>query len=486
MKKLIFLIALIFLVNNIYSQVVDRSGQVYTVVSIYGNYVMSENYRGVKYRNGSNLDYVTDSTEWLANMIGTWCYYNNVSTEYLTYGRLYNFFAIKDSRGLCPIGWHVITKTELEDLSDYLGGYGSAGGPLKETGTSHWTTPNTGATNSTGFTAIPNGYRSGDLDIERTERQFKNKGNYSFYWLKDSCGDDFGNYFKLSYDNNDIEQNINEGQFGYSVRCVKEGSTFPSAPTGVSATDGTCNHVDITWNAVSGVESYIVVRGSSLVGSTTSTSYIDNNASTSSTIYKVWSVDDVNGPSNSYGSNYGYKTNCAPEAPTGVVATDGTYADKVVITWNAVDYATSYIVKRGDTQIGTPTACTLDDAGASCTSTTYKVYAVNEYGTSASYGSNNGNKGVPAAPASITCANPITSCTVHQTFTCAASTGATSYTWTWVSNPADVNHGPTGTTTSCYVHFNCVDDNYAQIMVQGVNACGTGPGKIKSFVLNTP
>ena len=87
-----------------------------------------------------------------------WAYDGNESNV-ATYGRLYTWYAVTDSRNVCPTGWHVPTDAEWTTLTTFLGGENVAGGKLKETGTTHWTTPNTGATNETGFTALPSGYR---------------------------------------------------------------------------------------------------------------------------------------------------------------------------------------------------------------------------------------------------------------------------------------------------------------------------------------
>ena len=112
------------------------------------------------YRNGDVIPQVTDSTEWANLTTGAWCYYNNDPAYGAIYGKLYNWYAVHDSRGMSPLGWHIPSDAEFTTLSTYLGGDTIAGGKLKETGTTHWSIPNTGATNETGFSFLPGGYRS--------------------------------------------------------------------------------------------------------------------------------------------------------------------------------------------------------------------------------------------------------------------------------------------------------------------------------------
>ena len=108
------------------------------------------------YRNGDTIPQVTDPEQWGALTTGAWCYYNNDSTNNAIYGKLYNWYAVIDSRGLAPLGWHVPSDKEWYTLIDYLGGVDIAGGKMKSV-SSLWISPNTGATNSSGFSALPGG-----------------------------------------------------------------------------------------------------------------------------------------------------------------------------------------------------------------------------------------------------------------------------------------------------------------------------------------
>ncbi len=107
-----------------------------------------------RYRNGDPIPQVTNPTQWASTRTGAWCWYNNDSATYAsTYGRLYNWYALNDPRGLAPQGWHVPTDEEWTILTDYLGGLSLSGGKMKST--TGWNAPNTGATNSSGFTGLP-------------------------------------------------------------------------------------------------------------------------------------------------------------------------------------------------------------------------------------------------------------------------------------------------------------------------------------------
>ena len=124
------------------------------------------------YRNGDPIPQVTSPTEWENLTTGAWCYYKNDPAYGAIYGKIYNGYAVTDPRGLAPEGWHIPNNAEWIELVNCLGGASVAGGALKSTGTIEldpnglidelaglWATPNTGATNSSGFTALPSGFR---------------------------------------------------------------------------------------------------------------------------------------------------------------------------------------------------------------------------------------------------------------------------------------------------------------------------------------
>lgn len=143
---------------------------------------MVKNLDVTTYRNGDPIPQVTDPTVWAALTTGAWCYYGNNPSNGAIYGKLYNWYAVNDSRGLAPIGWHVPSHAEWTILSDCLGGHAIAGGKIKSTGTLEagtglWLSPNAGATDSIGFTGHPNGVRTGGIAID-----FASLNGGAYWW----------------------------------------------------------------------------------------------------------------------------------------------------------------------------------------------------------------------------------------------------------------------------------------------------------------
>jgi uncharacterized protein (TIGR02145 family) len=146
-----------------YGTMTDQDGNEYKTIVIGTQTWMAENLRTTKYRDGSAIPNITEITAWGNLTTGAYCNYNNTTSAdtIATYGRLYNWYAVTDSRNIAPEGWHVPTDAEWTTLVTYLGDFRVAGGKMKETGTTHWITPNEGATNESGFTALPSGDREG-------------------------------------------------------------------------------------------------------------------------------------------------------------------------------------------------------------------------------------------------------------------------------------------------------------------------------------
>jgi uncharacterized protein (TIGR02145 family) len=134
------------------------------------------------------------------------------ATNYITYGVLYNWEAAKAA---CPAGWHLPGDAEWTQLTDYLEGADGAGGKLKETGTTHWNNPNTGATNETGYKALPGGYRS-------SNGSFSDIGNYGFWWSATEQLTDYAWYRYMSYTHSNVNIIHSTKEFGLSVRCVRD------------------------------------------------------------------------------------------------------------------------------------------------------------------------------------------------------------------------------------------------------------------------
>jgi uncharacterized protein (TIGR02145 family) len=168
------------------------------------------------YRNGEPIPKVTDPNLWVGLSTGAWCWYNNDSATYgATYGKLYNWYAVNDSRGLAPAGWHIPSDVEWSTLSDFLGCDAIAGGAMKEIGTVHWITPNTGATNSSGFTGLPGGARD-------------NRGEFSFiendgYWWSSTTLNSTEAWSRYLGFYGGITGGTNtEKRIGLSVRCLRD------------------------------------------------------------------------------------------------------------------------------------------------------------------------------------------------------------------------------------------------------------------------
>ena len=140
--------------------VTDIDGNIYKTVKIGTQVWMTEDLKTTKYQNGDPVPNVTDSTEWKELTAGAYCNYDNDVNIAKTYGRFYNWYAVNDPRNIAPKGWHVPTDAELKILVTYLGGEGVAGRKVKESGTTHWLSPNKGATNETGLTLLPCGSRN--------------------------------------------------------------------------------------------------------------------------------------------------------------------------------------------------------------------------------------------------------------------------------------------------------------------------------------
>ena len=186
---------------------------------------MLQNLKVTHYRNGDPIPNVTDNTEWSGLSTGAYCEYDNDIDNVATYGRLYNWYAIDDSRNIAPEGWHVPTDDEWKELEMSLGmsqaeadgenGRGTdEGGKLKISGTTHWLDPNTGATNISGFTALPGGlrfYMGGYLGLGTDAYFTPSTEGYP------------SNYLRYLYN---TESRIFRGyghiQNGVSVRCVKD------------------------------------------------------------------------------------------------------------------------------------------------------------------------------------------------------------------------------------------------------------------------
>jgi uncharacterized protein (TIGR02145 family) len=211
---LIFAVSLFLTIQNYAQTVSDIDGNVYDTVIIGTQIWMKENLKVTHYQNGVKIPNVTDSTIWLNTSIGSRCYYNNDSSLYAdVYGALYNWYAVNDSCNICPLSFRVPNNNDWTILKNYLGGTNFVGGKLKEKATIHWHSPNVGATDSVGFTALPGGIR-GYLYMEI---------GYFGQWWSSTEYNTLSAWFRAIKNNSDILFPVNGGKgSGFSVRCVKD------------------------------------------------------------------------------------------------------------------------------------------------------------------------------------------------------------------------------------------------------------------------
>jgi uncharacterized protein (TIGR02145 family) len=193
----------------------DMDGNAYSTVTIGTQVWMGSNLKTTKYNDGTAIPLVTDNTAWTNLATPGYCWYNNDATTYKsTYGALYNWYTVNTGK-LCPTGWHVPSDSEWTILTTYLGGESVAGGKLKETGTSHWLSPNTAATNTTGFTALPGSYR--DFG------GWFGGGSIDCYWWSSTEYSTDGAWGRgLNNYSSTVVRNYYSKRDGFSVRCLKD------------------------------------------------------------------------------------------------------------------------------------------------------------------------------------------------------------------------------------------------------------------------
>lgn len=196
----------------------DIDGNSYPTVQLGERCWFTSNLKTTHYANGENIPNEVNASSWTALNSGAWAYYNNNSANNGTYGKLYNFFAVVDPRGLCPSGFHAATDADWTSLTTLLGGESVAGGKLKSTGTSLWFSPNSGATNEVGFNAYPGGvyYLDGT-----NPAFFANQGFGGYFWSSTIGGQpNTGWRRRLAYEVTEVNRENYDQRNGMSVRCV--------------------------------------------------------------------------------------------------------------------------------------------------------------------------------------------------------------------------------------------------------------------------
>jgi uncharacterized protein (TIGR02145 family) len=196
----------------------DIDGNSYNTIVIGNQCWMSENLKTSRYRNSGSIPYVVGNTDWGNLTTGAWSYYNHDATNNIVYGKLYNWFTTKGD-SLCPSGWHLPIDAEWTILTTYLGGESVAGGKMKSLGIAYWNDPNTGATNESGFSTLPGGYRNNDGG-------FAGIGNDAFFWSA-QYGGIYASSRRLFSLSNGVQREsyyLNDSRLkgGASVRCIKD------------------------------------------------------------------------------------------------------------------------------------------------------------------------------------------------------------------------------------------------------------------------
>jgi uncharacterized protein (TIGR02145 family) len=197
--------------------VTDIDGNEYKTIKIGEQIWMAENLKVTHYRNGDSIPNIIRDRDWTNTSQGAYCNYDNDESDVETYGRLYNWYAVDDKRGLAPKDWHIPTNEEAKELVEFLGGYSVSGGKLKEIGFEHWTPPNTGATNESGFTALPGGYRSGG--------SFGSMGWDTHFWFSTMYNSLTAWSMLIDCDRSGISRSYwsyYDKKDGFSVRCIKD------------------------------------------------------------------------------------------------------------------------------------------------------------------------------------------------------------------------------------------------------------------------
>ena len=216
----------------------DINGNVYNTVTIGTQVWMKENLKTTKYNDGSAITYIKIDSTWASLTTGAYCDYENTPGNSTTYGRLYNWYVIDNNaatkvsgnggKNVCPTGWHVPSNLEWTTLITYSGGDSVAGGVLKETGSTHWADPNWGASNESGFTALPGGGRYPDGRFSRLWDEGHWWSATEFLYPPNEKNATLAWFSTINYAHNNVSRDNGTKNCGFSVRCIMDNSvTMP-------------------------------------------------------------------------------------------------------------------------------------------------------------------------------------------------------------------------------------------------------------------
>lgn len=193
--------------------VTDIDGNVYNTIKIGNKIWMKENLRSKRYLNGDSIPFISGNKKWSETTEGAWSYYNNDTSQIRVYGLLYNYYAVYNWRGICPWGWHIPSEYEWQQLILELEGETRAGGKLKSK--DGWKSPNTGADNSSRFSALPGGYRN-------PYGTYDNLGYNAAFWSATQRDEKTAWFYILNYNDTRINKVGGNKNYGMSCRCVKD------------------------------------------------------------------------------------------------------------------------------------------------------------------------------------------------------------------------------------------------------------------------
>jgi uncharacterized protein (TIGR02145 family) len=207
-----------------YGTMTDQEGNVYKTIVIGTQEWMAENLKTSIYRNGVAIPANLDNATWNSTLSGACAIYDNDNIYACPYGKLYNWYACVDGRQLCPTGWHVPSDSEWSTLIGYLdaaftpnavGNQSTiAGGKMKSSSTQYWVSPNTSATNESGFSALPGGFRE-------PNGSYSAFGFYSFWWSSQSATSNVWNR-EVNFNSSNVRRNSIGKNTGHYVRCIRD------------------------------------------------------------------------------------------------------------------------------------------------------------------------------------------------------------------------------------------------------------------------
>jgi uncharacterized protein (TIGR02145 family) len=193
--------------------VTDIDGHVYQTVKIGNQVWMKENLKTSHYRDGSAISTNLSKPHWASTTNGAYAIYDNKAENDVIYGKLYNWYAVADSRGLCPVGWHVPSDAEWTDLKNFLGGGYGVGTKMKSS--NGWASNGNG-TNESAFSGLPGGARNNINGV------YFGLGSYTYWWSTDEVDLKFARNWQLQFYHFSVYQSYSNKEVGFSVRCLKD------------------------------------------------------------------------------------------------------------------------------------------------------------------------------------------------------------------------------------------------------------------------